>query len=230
MSRTKKSKRAKKPTGRRKAVETDAGARDVSLGEGVFGWTRVERAIDRYGMVTLDSATWDKPGQPLLDSKTAGENVGKVGTLVATVTKPERSTHIGDLASGHSQQRVPVKGEAFVLCKEPGTLAYAVESGVPTVGIRPFDGRRFNWLDPKVLYDLHGSRVKLVFRELIPPGRKKDDEVVAYDAAARAQGADPWQPARVTEVLFEDGAWWVRVTFKNGGRSSILRPEGVRDA
>jgi len=60
------------------------------------------------------------------------------------------------------------------------------------------------------------------------PSWKGGESVTAFDATAQAMSMDGWQPAVVREVLWEDGAWWVRVIFENGGRSSILKPEGVR--
>ena len=63
---------------------------------------------------------------------------------------------------------------------------------------------------------------------MMMPKWKVGASVVAFDASARAQGINPWRSAVVGEILREDGAWWVRVVFE-GGRSSILKPDGVRE-
>jgi hypothetical protein len=60
------------------------------------------------------------------------------------------------------------------------------------------------------------------------PGWKQNERVSAFDVSAQAFGMEPWRPAKVREVIFEDGVWWVQVVFEDGGRSSILKPEGVR--
>ena len=59
---------------------------------------------------------------------------------------------------------------------------------------------------------------------------KKGAGVVAYDACAQALGLTPWRKAKVIKHLFEDDAWWYEVKFADGGRCSILKPAGVREA
>lgn len=63
--------------------------------------------------------------------------------------------------------------------------------------------------------------------EYAPPAYSVGDAVTAFDAAAEAMGGEPWQPATVVCLLWEDDAWWVNVRFA-GGRSSLLDPVGVK--
>lgn len=52
--------------------------------------------------------------------------------------------------------------------------------------------------------------------------------VMAWDVAAQAMGLPPWGRAEILGHLREDGAWWYEVKFEDGGRQSILKPEGVK--
>ncbi len=61
-----------------------------------------------------------------------------------------------------------------------------------------------------------------------PLSLKVGATVTAFDAAANAMGLEPWREAEVLGHLHEDGAWWYEVEFSDGGRQSILKPEGVR--
>ncbi len=60
------------------------------------------------------------------------------------------------------------------------------------------------------------------------PEWKVGARVSAFDVSAQAFGVKPWRSATVKDVLFEDRAWWVEVTFEDGGRSTWpLFSEGI---
>lgn len=118
-------------------------------------WNGSERRSDRYGAVSL----WnDKGGKNF-----TRELEGKYGKLIAKVLKTRKSDHLGDFARGIFPT-TPTKGEMITLGE--GTLFFEAQGDVDTVGLKPKDGRKSDWLDPKALYRVHQQTVKLYFEEI----------------------------------------------------------------
>lgn len=119
----------------------------VLIGRGMLSWPREERISDRYGLISLyqDSEQLEL-GCPEDDS----------GSLIAVVTDSKPSPHIGDCFRGLTP-RQPSNGDIVVL----GTGKVI---GDPLhIGLQPDDGRESDWLNPRALYDVHGSIVELYF-------------------------------------------------------------------
>lgn len=131
------------------------------LGEGRLTWPAGERRSDRYGCVALmldgDSET-EPSGFVSMDKAP----VGRSGRLVATVQETRDSTHIGDLFRGFSPGGAVV-GDDIAL--GTGELFREQRGDMPTVGVRPDDGRDSDWLDPLALYKCHEQTVRLRFEE-----------------------------------------------------------------
>jgi hypothetical protein len=128
------------------------------LGTGTFGWHRFERQSDRYGTVGL----WD-------DNDLAADYVegikkvplGTRGALRAEVLEQRESGHIGDLARGiDTRQRVD---EGNVVTLGEGTFIRENYARGTYAGVQPYEPRDTDWLDPKLLYQLHDSEVRLFF-------------------------------------------------------------------
>lgn len=136
----------------------------IDLGTGVLTWNGSERRTDRYGSIFLmkDGQTSLTPGNPkiTLNRKAVALFDGVKGTLVATVIEPRQSTHIGDILRGLFPE-TPEAGERITL--GTGTGFIETEWAEYAIGVRPDDGRSYDWLDPKALYRAHEQLVSLTF-------------------------------------------------------------------
>lgn len=130
------------------------GATCFEVGCGVLGWPRLERVVDRYGLVLLFEDPKSDDCVPLR-LPTVPE-----GTLVAEVLETRPSRHMGDTLRG-LYPSTPQVGERIVL----GTGRFVVEESDVgwAVGLRPDDGRDWDWLDPRALNRVHDQTVRLVF-------------------------------------------------------------------
>ncbi len=139
--------------------------------EGWLSWPPGERRTDRYGLVSLfawrPTITDDTPPLDLTGVGGTALPAGVSTRLVATVLESAQSDHVGDLFRGIYPPKggTPVgtvlvlgEGEPFVERDQYGTY----------LGLRPTDGRKTDWLDPQVLYRLHGQRVRLDLVALDP--------------------------------------------------------------
>lgn len=141
----------------------------VALGMGMLNWSRYERIGDRYGAVSLYD---DRAGEPDIEDYLDGKYpealaieraaVGQHGSLRAEVVANRSSGHIGDLFRGLRPPDIP-PAPGTVLTLGTGTLFVEKEEWGATVGLRPDDGRKTDWLDPDVLYRLHEQTVRLFF-------------------------------------------------------------------
>lgn len=86
---------------------------------------------------------------------------GVTGQLIAKVLKVRESKHIGDLFRGFFPT-TPEVGEEIILGE--GDVFYEVVEGEVHIGLRPRDGRKKDWLDPKKLYRAHAQYVELYFK------------------------------------------------------------------
>lgn len=156
---------------------------EIVLGTGVLSWDRHERVNDRYGGVMLMA---DAPARPLASlmmepdppaTDFADAPVGQVGTLVAVVEDCRPSHHIGDLYRGFSPRPRAKTGARLVLGH--GTLGREEADGYVQVTLRPRERRTKDWLNPRHLYALHESLVRLLFvpdsSAPVPPIRRKVD-------------------------------------------------------
>lgn len=131
----------------------------ILLGTGQMSWHRGERITDRYGSIGLFvNHLTDTIELPL-----AIDNEGKTGKLIAIVTEARKSGHIGDLFTGHGPS-IPEAGEEIVLGE--GTLFTEWYDSYFYLGLRPDDGRKYNWLDVKNLYRAHDQTIELYFEEV----------------------------------------------------------------
>jgi hypothetical protein len=136
------------------------------IGQGVLNWNRSERVSDRYGsvMLTRDAMTSPLSGN-MGYAHISEEHEGKQGRLIAIVRESRLSPHVGDFFRGFCPPPEPTPvGTELVL----GTGTVFVEDneeGGACVGLSPDDERRSDWLDPRVLYQLHNQTVDLFFEE-----------------------------------------------------------------
>ena len=151
----------------------------VMVGAGILTWCRGERVSDRYGTVYLHESGSEAPAELFVPS---GH-----GTLIAEVLEAHPSSHIGDLARG-LRPRTPEPGDIIVL----GTGAAFTEQqeGLRVIGVRPADSRPSDWLNPRALYDVHSSRVRLIWsatpnpHERCPHCGREECECCDADVAA----------------------------------------------
>ena len=133
------------------------------IGTGILNWPRKERVNDRYGIVAL----WprdDEYGTPIPMDINPLE--GMRGELIAKVLEARQSTHIGDLFR-EIYPVTPEVGEEIVLGE--GVVFYELhEDGQVFIGLKPDDGRKEDWLDPKMLYRAHAQYVELYFKTVEP--------------------------------------------------------------
>ena len=139
------------------AKAKQANKRKVLIGTGVLSWPRNERVSDRYGTVMLQSEFSDASDNfiPLDESQD-----GKHGRLIAEVKETRQSPHIGDLFRG-IRPVVPAVGDVIELGR--GTLFFDQCDGFRSVGLKPADGRKSDWLDPHQLYRAVHQTVALCF-------------------------------------------------------------------
>lgn len=150
------------------------------IGTGVLNWWRDERIGDRYGAVGL----WVNPmtgsltptARAVLPLDRSCE--GQPGRLIAHIKEVRRSPHVGDFFRGLTPQ-TPSVGEVIVLGE--GLLFFDEETseddGVTQtlVGLKPYDGRATDWLNPQALYRCHNQTVELRF-EATPPATQEEAE------------------------------------------------------
>lgn len=129
----------------------------ILIGKGKLTWRPDERRSDRYGTVHLlengDSTTRHHKFAEMVIPKGRGR-------LLAQVISPIESTHIGDLFRG-LYPRTPKFGQIILLGE--GRVFSVTSDGIESVGVMPDDGRAKDWLNPRALYDCHGSAVNLIF-------------------------------------------------------------------
>jgi len=126
----------------------------ILIGRGVLTWNKLERISDRYGTVWLHQDGTEEAPVELHIPK------GR-GTLVALVIDARESDHIGDLFR-HIYPVTPKTGDRLEL----GTgEAFAEKKGRSplSIGVKPDDGRKNDWLDPEKLYRCHNSLVELIW-------------------------------------------------------------------
>ena len=73
-----------------------------------------------------------------------------------------KSEHVGDLFRGFFPE-TPEVGEEIILGE--GSVFYMQEDDRIYIGLKPNDGRKKDWLDPKKLYRAHAQYVELYFKE-----------------------------------------------------------------
>lgn len=126
----------------------------VVIGTGVLNWDRHERVSDRYGTIVLYANPEQSIASPLNT-----DFFKQTGILVARVIQTRKSPHIGDIARGLFPT-TPTEDQLIQLGQ--GQLFFERIEQIQSVGLRPFDGREFDWLDPRALYQCHFQTVELL--------------------------------------------------------------------
>ena len=123
----------------------------IVLGEGALCWERHERITDRYGTVYLtnDNRPYRLPSVP-------------TGAAARLVVIP-----LGLIAAS-AEPNPPAIGEEVVLGEGVVFAQKSDISGHLMVGVRPVDGRDYEWLDSGALWRCHSSTVSAVRLELHP--------------------------------------------------------------
>lgn len=123
--------------------------KNVELGTGRLGWTTGERHTERWGAVHL-TAREDDPESYLTFPDAP---IGTVGVLQAVIVEilwvPWR---VDDPV---------VAGEEITL--GTGELVMEMYRDIETIGVRPLDGRKEDWMDCHALYRCKNHRVRLEF-------------------------------------------------------------------
>jgi hypothetical protein len=127
------------------------------LGTGVLGWSSFERQTDRYGSIHLNY-NQDDP------QRFDGAPVGTSGVLKAEVVESRDSFHLGDFGRGMGPSK-PEPGEVIEL--GAGVLFTEDIGHAVLVGVKPDDGREFDWMNPEKLYRCHGQLVNLIFSPVL---------------------------------------------------------------
>lgn len=135
----------------------------VLLATGVLSWHKRERVSDRYGTVTVFDE--DSDNKKIYDGskiylESLKKHIGQKGKLVCEVLEIRESTHIGDFYRCFFP-KTPKIGEKIILGE--GELFSEHPFNKDTIGLRPNDDRKFDWLDPKKLYKAHEQTVNLYF-------------------------------------------------------------------
>lgn len=131
------------------------------LAHGVFGWDRQERTSLRYGRINIADRGFVTGcvAEPSVDAAVLRELSGIRVRLVARVVETRTSTHVGDRGL-NIYPSTPDVGEEVVL--GVGVLdSERNADGETAFLLRPGDGRRHFWVDPRLLYRLHNQTVDL---------------------------------------------------------------------
>ena len=137
----------------------------ILLASGVFGWDSTERRSNRYGSVHISDTPYDEgpTDEVFFDLDTIAKLKGERVNLTVEVITARESGHIGDLFLKVFPS-TPDVGEVVDL--GVGILDSANGyDGSPDIILKPNDGRRELWIDPRKLYRLHDQTVK-VYAEL----------------------------------------------------------------
>ena len=125
----------------------------VCIGEGILGWNKDERRLDRYGYVQLWVDDCEGTDVVAIDGK---QFVGTRGSLIAEIVEPTPMERLwGDETRRFFPQPVRV-GET--ICLGRGLISMLSPN---VIGCLPDDGREIDWLNPRALYMCRGHRVRL---------------------------------------------------------------------
>lgn len=134
------------------------------VASGILTWDGAERRSDRYGSIHMVSEAPANALEPVFyDMDILRSLVGKRVHLTCHVVRTRDSEHAGD----QHHDIVPVTpnvGEIVDL----GVGIFEMNSGwdgLPNLSIRPNDGRRCFWFDPRLLYRLHAQSVEVWMEE-----------------------------------------------------------------
>lgn len=144
--------------------------------KGILTWDSNERRSQRYGFFYLAKKDFDEQFSCEdfffdIDCMKQYARVinGKRVKITAKVIENRKSGHFGD-AFLEITPTMPDLNEEIVI--GVGTFMYIHESFAPAgyaIGIKPSDGRKVLWLDPRNLYKLHDQTVELYIEETDEP-------------------------------------------------------------
>jgi hypothetical protein len=175
----------------------------VKLGRGVLTWCGAERRSGRYGAIVLVDEPFE--GGKVCQSSTDREALWKLRNervrMKAVVVETRKSGHIGDQFLD-IEPTTPDVGEEIDLGVGKLSVGKVDWDPAPTIILRPGDGRKVNWYDPRKLYRLHDQTVDL-FAEVT-----EDDFTEAPDIHAAEDG--------VMSTGEEDGSFQTRGMAEEG--------------
>ena len=140
------------------------GWRTAMKAVGILSWPAVERRSDRYGMIGLSSANYHGTATSSVElnlhelAKWTGFKVH----IIARVIEARESGHVGDLFR-QIFPSIPKVGEVVDL-GSGFLIVGGQQEDMRVFGLRPEDGRKTDWFDPKKLYRLHDQTVELEFQ------------------------------------------------------------------
>jgi hypothetical protein len=190
------------------------------IGTGILTWNGEERRSNRYGVITLCASNYDEDARAPVgwDEPLLQELNGKRVRLTATVTESRKSGHCGDrfLKVFPSQPKV---GDSINF--GVGTLTIESNESERAVALRPGDGRRELWIDPRKLYRAHDQTVILYAEEtelpfsLAPTGFNTEDSGAEDlgDGSIQVKNV-PVESVRILPVTKSLGDGLIEVTFK----------------
>jgi hypothetical protein len=169
------------------------------VGHGVFGWEGNERRSNRYGAVHLADRPFEGSDRAKLfiDREVLERLRGKRVRLTAVVEVSRESGHCGDMGLQIFPTR-PEVGEEIdlgvgILVIEPGY------DGTPDIVLRPGDGRRMLWMDPRQLYRLHDQTASVYVEETTEAFHPAPDIHASSERAAYDTGDGYYQVKHVQD-------------------------------
>ncbi len=132
------------------------------IGTGNLSWPRMERVSDRYGTVGLTTDAIDYTSTlPTPPDCLRPLNIPSgYGSIVARVLSTSEPVHLGDIARGIAAKQ-PRVGELIIL--GTGDVFEDSLDGWMLIGLKPYNKRSSDWLNPLALYMCHNQKVELSF-------------------------------------------------------------------
>jgi hypothetical protein len=193
---------------------------------GIFTWNSPERRTNRYGAIYMADSDFGDTSKitPTMDMERLFALQGKMVKLSCLVVETRQSSHLCDDFL-KILPTTPEVGETIEL--GVGPLYIESDQWSPSkfvVGIKPSDGRRKFWIDPRRLYRLHDQTVKLLVEETDEP--ETDDptsEMKSHsENAMRSNGDGSFQ----VKVEDETGGVFIKPKFERlgGGMFMVTHP------
>ncbi len=132
---------------------------------GIFTWDSQERRSNRYGSILVANTNYnqDAPTASGCDVERLDKLRHKRVRITCEVVAIRASGHAGDRFLG-IMPTTPNVGEVIEL--GVGTLdCQDGFDGSPEISLRPNDGRKQFWIDPRILYRLHDQTVRVYIEE-----------------------------------------------------------------
>lgn len=135
------------------------------VGFGIFMWSGTERQTDRYGGIYLSDSNFDNTATVEARLALLDHLIGKRVKVWCRVVETRKSGHMGDkflqIVPTQPRKDAVIDVGVGILSVEP--LDY--KAATPAIVLRPNDGRRKFWIDPRNLFRLHDQTVELFVEE-----------------------------------------------------------------